>query len=205
MVQRNDLIDDDISQPLTKATGSIEFPRHDVVTDHDSTQRTPHIDSFSTGVSIFSESVDMAFNSSYQEETETAERPAHVSSGQLLDATDSLLAGKPFNAHNDSGSSPGPLRPYSRLNLVSLTLEFLLCLTPLAFIIMSILAGQISGKVVSQYGQNIRYFTTLAPTIFPIVFAAVAGQSMWNLARYKLERGCKLKVCNLLFPADGLQ
>ena len=65
------------------------------------------------------------------------------------------------------------------------------------FLILAILAKDLDGREISGYGQNVNEWTLLSPTIFPLVFAAVAGRSLRNLARYRLERGCTIKVSDM--------
>ena len=89
---------------------------------------------------------------------------------------------------------PMPLKPYSLLKLLSLFADVMLCLTPISFNVLAVLAKGLDRDTASQYGENIKQWTLLSPTIFPLGFAAVVGRSLQNIARYKLERGSYLKV-----------
>jgi hypothetical protein len=101
---------------------------------------------------------------------------------------------KIFDKPHDIEGVARPLRPYKALKRAHLVMEFFLCLTPIAFLILAILARCLDGQGVSKYGENIKEWTILSPTIFPLVFTAVAGQSLRNIACYRLERGCVLQV-----------
>lgn len=104
---------------------------------------------------------------------------------------------KAVHIRDASSAVPLPLRPHRRTKLFGLALELFICLLPMSFLILAILAKRLEGREISHYGKNIKEWTTLAPTIFPLVFAAVAGQGLRSVARYKLERGCKLKASGL--------
>jgi hypothetical protein len=192
--------DGNISPRVT--TSSTDLPQSNNVEHGLSIRRVPSTRSFSNEGSSFTEIVDAAFNNRDSDGNWNIKNPELDLEGQTLDPTKSLIDGKSCNAENDLGNSPRPLRPYSSSNLGNLALEYLLCLTPLVFIVMAILAGRLNGREVSKYGQNIKDMTSLTPTIFPLVFAAVVGQSLYNIARYKLEHGCKLKVCAAFPPSN---
>lgn len=89
---------------------------------------------------------------------------------------------------------PRPLRPDSKLRLLGLAMELFICLLPISFIVLAITAKYLEGHEVSNYGERIKDWSMLAPSIFPLVFAAVIGQSLRSIARYKVEKGWKLKV-----------
>lgn len=79
-----------------------------------------------------------------------------------------------------------------------LSLDLLLCLAPLSFFALAGLAMTLNGKPLSTFGHNIQAWSLLAPTLFPLVFAAVVGRALESLARYKLERGTSLGVLEQL-------
>ncbi|KAI1627703.1 hypothetical protein EDD37DRAFT_663348 [Exophiala viscosa] len=104
------------------------------------------------------------------------------------------------------GGIPQPLRPYTATKVFGFVLEFLICLLPIAFLVLAILARTFHGREISAYGENIKEWTIISPTFFPLVFAAVVGQSMRNIARYRLEQGCELKsVFGAIAPQVRLQ
>lgn len=98
------------------------------------------------------------------------------------------------SSRGTSSDLPRPLEPYSFKKRLGLLMELLVCLAPVAFLILAGLAKGLDGREISGYGKNIHEWTLLSPTIFPLVFAAVVGLSLRNVARYKLERGCRLQV-----------
>lgn len=51
-----------------------------------------------------------------------------------------------------------------------------------------ILALRLEGERKYDYGEEIVNPTRLSPTIYPIVFAALASRFFKNLARWRLER-----------------
>ena len=104
-----------------------------------------------------------------------------------------------------SGLGPQPLRPDSNVRLLGLAVSLVLCLLPISFIVLAILAKRLDGEVSpSISGENVKRWTMLAPSIFPIVFAAIVAQSMRNVARYNLERGWMLKYIEQFTGSQSL-
>lgn len=106
---------------------------------------------------------------------------------------DGFTAGPPETCRTFT-NQPRPLEPYTSKKLLGLLAELLVCLAPIAFLILAVLAKGLDGHEISGYGENVKEWTLLSPTIFPLVFAAVVGRSLHNVVRYRLERGCTLKV-----------
>ncbi|KAI9715449.1 MAG: hypothetical protein M1812_005925 [Candelaria pacifica] len=63
---------------------------------------------------------------------------------------------------------------------------------PLLFMVLGVKAVNLDGKPVTPRGENVRRVCWLAPTIFPIVFAAVAWRLLGVIAVYKAENGARL-------------
>ena len=72
------------------------------------------------------------------------------------------------------------------------------------FIALAIMAATLSHTPVSEFGDRVRRMTLLAPTIFPIIFAAVLGKSLKSIAGWKLEKGEKLGVLELLAGSQSV-
>ncbi|KAL8781235.1 MAG: hypothetical protein Q9213_006088 [Squamulea squamosa] len=83
-------------------------------------------------------------------------------------------------------------------NLLNVTTDAILCLTPLSFVILAALALNLDGKPLSPLGHNVQAWALLSPTIFPLVFAAVVGRALNFFARLGLERGSSLGVLEQL-------
>ncbi|KAK0706014.1 hypothetical protein B0T26DRAFT_836843, partial [Lasiosphaeria miniovina] len=66
--------------------------------------------------------------------------------------------------------------------------ELALTILPISFIILAILAAKLDGQPLSNYGQNVVDATRLGPSIYPIIFTAVASRfyrsvALWTAAR----------------------
>ncbi|KAL8908584.1 MAG: hypothetical protein Q9171_005381 [Xanthocarpia ochracea] len=87
---------------------------------------------------------------------------------------------------------------HTHLNLLDVTADVVLCLTPLSFVILAGIALSLDGKPLSALGQNVQAWTLLSPTIFPLVFAAIVGRTLNFFARLRLEQGSSLGVLEQL-------
>lgn len=72
--------------------------------------------------------------------------------------------------------------------------------------VLAILALRLDGEPESKYGHQIVDLTRLSPTIYPIVFAAVASRCFKNLARWRLESrdGIELGTLEQIFGSQSL-
>lgn len=70
---------------------------------------------------------------------------------------------------------------------------------------LAILAIQLEGQSQSPYGERIAGLIQLSPTVYPIVFAAVAGRFFKNLARWHAEQrhGIKLGMLEQIFGSQS--
>ena len=60
--------------------------------------------------------------------------------------------------------------------------------------VLAILAASLNDRQVSRYGNNIIDALKIGPTVYPIVFAAIAARFMKKIASVKAERGTSLGV-----------
>ncbi|KAI8716727.1 hypothetical protein NCS52_00967000 [Fusarium sp. LHS14.1] len=107
-----------------------------------------------------------------------------------------------------SGSwGDGPQRLHSwNANKVSGWLgDTFLTLIPVIFIVLAIIAMSLDRQPKSDFGQRAMEWTRLSPTVYPIIFAAVAGRFYKNLARWCLERpdGIGLAVLEQIFGSQS--
>ncbi|MCJ1382065.1 hypothetical protein MMC17_005177 [Xylographa soralifera] len=76
---------------------------------------------------------------------------------------------------------------------------------PLLYIILGILtASQTGTPVGSTIGSNVHIAIPFAVTAWPIIFAAVAAQSLKILATYKVERGLRLMTLEQLISSHSV-
>ncbi|KAG9587427.1 hypothetical protein KCU77_g9005, partial [Aureobasidium melanogenum] len=70
--------------------------------------------------------------------------------------------------------------------------------------VLAALAAKLDGQPIEHdgLGRNVKRITQLGPTIFPNIFAAVAGISLKTLTRYYAERGMQLGVLELLLASQ---
>ncbi|ODH47455.1 hypothetical protein GX48_06430 [Paracoccidioides brasiliensis] len=81
--------------------------------------------------------------------------------------------------------------------------EFLLAVVPIAFIAIALLAASLDGDERGKRGDRIRVATTLIPTIFPIVFAAMVGYFFRIYGTYRAERGIRLGTLEQLIGSHS--
>lgn len=138
----------------------------------------------------------------------------HVSTNFL---TDSLISEKKGLAIK---AKPRNLNPHTSAKLFGLFAESLLCLLPISFLALAATANSLDGHQVSDFGgeqsrpssncntyrlgdwkntdfvslENVRQWSLLSPTLFPVIFAAVLGRSLRNIAHFVLERGVTVMV-----------
>jgi hypothetical protein len=60
--------------------------------------------------------------------------------------------------------------------------------------VVAILCLLLNGQEVSVYGGKIKAITLLAPTIFPIVYAAILGKSLRRIGLFKAQRSSTIGV-----------
>ncbi|CAJ0548519.1 Ff.00g021320.m01.CDS01 [Fusarium sp. VM40] len=81
----------------------------------------------------------------------------------------------------------------------------LLTLIPMCFLALAIVAVDLDGQTRSLYGERVLELTRLSPSLYPILFAAIAGRFYKNLARWYLEQpgGVRLAVLEQLFGSQS--
>ncbi|KAJ0424726.1 hypothetical protein BJY00DRAFT_309143 [Aspergillus carlsbadensis] len=89
-------------------------------------------------------------------------------------------------------AGPRQLRRNAHSDLFSTALEVLLACFPIAFLTLAIIVICLHNDEVSDYGAKVIQATNLTPSIFPIVFAAIAGNMMRSWALWKAEKCASL-------------
>ncbi|EEU41987.1 uncharacterized protein NECHADRAFT_50718 [Fusarium vanettenii 77-13-4] len=92
------------------------------------------------------------------------------------------------DAFNDWHPAPGRLHSQNVAFWVGWIWDILLTLVPLCFIALSIVAVYLDGQQPSDYGERVVELTRLSPSIYPILFAAIASRFYKNVSRWCLER-----------------
>ncbi|KAH9903581.1 hypothetical protein F4778DRAFT_90881 [Xylariomycetidae sp. FL2044] len=87
---------------------------------------------------------------------------------------------------------------------LSTAADVLYILLPLYFIGLAIAANVLQGTPASQDGDHVQEALLLAPTLFPVVFAAVCGHMLKSLALYKSQQGLQLRLLEHLAGAQSL-
>ncbi|KAI5464354.1 hypothetical protein BGZ63DRAFT_421400 [Mariannaea sp. PMI_226] len=82
----------------------------------------------------------------------------------------------------------------------------LLVMGPILFIILAVLGLHLDGQPISSYGQHVVQLTLLSPTIYPILFTAIAARFYRNFARWRLEKrqGIELGLLEQIFGSQSL-
>jgi hypothetical protein len=87
------------------------------------------------------------------------------------------------------------LRRRGPTDISRIVLWAIMILLPLLFIILGVLVGIANGRPQeSALGQGVNQAIKVGVSAWPIIFAAVAAQSLRTLATWKVERGIKLMV-----------
>ncbi|KAL9097207.1 MAG: hypothetical protein Q9165_000634 [Trypethelium subeluteriae] len=110
--------------------------------------------------------------------------------------------GEPISVANWP-TSPERLRRPTYWGILFTAGGTILTFAPVAFLVLAALAAQLHNEPTgSRLGKNAETFTQLGPTIFPILFAAIAGQALKNAARYVAEGGAQLGTLELLMASQ---
>ncbi|PGG99830.1 hypothetical protein GX51_06122 [Blastomyces parvus] len=81
--------------------------------------------------------------------------------------------------------------------------DFCLAILPVAFIVIALLAVLLDGDIKSKRGDQIKMATTLIPTIFPIIFAALVGYFFRIYGTFRAERGIRLGTLEQLIGSNS--
>lgn len=73
-------------------------------------------------------------------------------------------------------------------------LDIFLGFLPVLFIVLAIFAIRLDDQPISEHGNRVIQLSRLGPSIYPIIFAAVAGNLMKRLALWFADRGTTLGV-----------
>jgi hypothetical protein len=113
-------------------------------------------------------------------------------------ALDSQFA-KPRKQRHHLGRNP------CNLYTLQFLTDLLLTLAPCLFLFHSFLALSVNNDPISSsLGQRVELTAKLAPTLFPIIFAAVVGRLMRTYALWRAERGANLGIIELLNGSQNL-
>ncbi|KAJ4992951.1 hypothetical protein SVAN01_01655 [Stagonosporopsis vannaccii] len=89
----------------------------------------------------------------------------------------------------------------------SMVLDVVLCLLPIAFVVIATLALSMHNAPKSPSGERVQSYTLLAPTVFPIIYAAIVGRTLRRIGLYMAEKGStigkleRIVGCQSLFSA----
>lgn len=61
----------------------------------------------------------------------------------------------------------------------------------------------LQNKTKSVYGEDIKSITLVAPSIFPILYAAILGKMLRRVGLYKSERNARIGVGNHIFSISA--
>ncbi|KAJ4174226.1 hypothetical protein NW754_004641 [Fusarium falciforme] len=110
-----------------------------------------------------------------------------------------------LTASGSWGDGPKQLHSWSANNVAGWLGDTFLTLIPVIFIVLAIIAMSLDRQPQSAFGQRAMEWTRLSPTVYPIIFAAVASRFYKNLARWCLERpnGIGLAVLEQIFGSQS--
>lgn len=123
--------------------------------------------------------------------------PESASKGPIPSSTPFL------NGHVDTpggNSSYSPRQTTFRLWLWLLA-DLTIALVPVVFVVLGIAAATLNQAATaenSSLGSRVERAMKIGPTIFPILFAAIAARSLRSVARYQAERVAKLGSLEML-------
>ncbi|RBR24327.1 uncharacterized protein FIESC28_02817 [Fusarium coffeatum] len=90
--------------------------------------------------------------------------------------------------------------------IISWSYDIVLTLAPACFFGLALAALRLDHQPISLYGERVVNLTILSPSVYPIVFAAVASRFFKNLARWRLEKrqGIELATLEQVFGSQNL-
>lgn len=108
-----------------------------------------------------------------------------------------LLSPQSFPASNIPGwpDRPLPLTQTRTARFVSIALDSFLLVFALLFLALAAGALAVSGRGIGDSsGELIEEAMRLGPTVYPIVFSALAGRALKTIGRFRSEKGIELSV-----------
>ncbi|KAL1302107.1 hypothetical protein AAFC00_002542 [Neodothiora populina] len=83
-------------------------------------------------------------------------------------------------------------------------IDCIISIAPVYFIVLAVLAAKLHGqsKLDNKLGERVVQMCDLGPTMFPIMFTAVADRSLKAIARFCAERGMKISILELLMASQ---
>lgn len=119
-------------------------------------------------------------------------------------AAEELALGAPFARPRKKPRHHFRRNPCS-LNTVIFLGDLLLTLAPCLFLIHFFLALSVNNNPISSsLGQTVEQAAKLAPTLFPVIFAALVGRLMRTYALWHAEREASLENLKLLNGSQNL-
>ncbi|KAJ4328689.1 hypothetical protein N0V84_000880 [Fusarium piperis] len=135
------------------------------------------------------------------------ESPPHAPEYQALStsSSDEVQSGTPPQKYlNEDPDSHSVATARSRFQPATILGDVASVLCPSAFLVFSIVILQTNGGSIDEaYSGYQNAITTLA-TAFPILFAAIMGRLMYQLSRWKLERGATMGTLEQLMGSRTL-
>ncbi|KAJ4004494.1 hypothetical protein NW752_011590 [Fusarium irregulare] len=106
----------------------------------------------------------------------------------------------------DWHNGPSTLRLGRIETIISWSYDIMLTLAPACFFGLALAALRLDHQSISSYGERVVNLTILSPSVYPIVFAAVASRFFKNLARWRLEKrqGIELATLEQVFGSQNL-
>ncbi|KAJ4992953.1 hypothetical protein SVAN01_01657 [Stagonosporopsis vannaccii] len=83
-------------------------------------------------------------------------------------------------------------------------LDTLLALSPIFFFVIAAICFTLHGKTKSAYGENIKAITLVAPSIFPILYAAILGKMLRRVGLYQAERSATIGTVERLIGCQSV-
>ncbi|KAH6621748.1 hypothetical protein C7974DRAFT_210334 [Boeremia exigua] len=106
--------------------------------------------------------------------------------------------------HESNDSRVGTLTRSPSKRWFSLCGDILLSLTPLFFLVLASLSLHLNHQTKSAFGDKVRAMTSLSPTIFPIIYAAILGTVLRRIGLYKAERSATVGTIERLIGCHSL-
>ncbi|KAJ8114504.1 hypothetical protein OPT61_g3640 [Boeremia exigua] len=87
---------------------------------------------------------------------------------------------------------------------VLMPLDVMLMLSPIFFFIIACLCISLEGRAKSGHGENVKAITLVAPSIFPILYAAVLGKMLRRVGLYRAEKSAKIGTVERLIGCQSV-
>lgn len=139
--------------------------------------------------------------------SETIIELSDIAFGTQIDSLAQTLSEPPtYNCEDESSleNTGHHLHQSRQIKWILYSTNVALIVLPLSFMVLAFLAVRLDGTPVSARSTWVLQVAQIGPTIYPIMFTAIVGRLMNDIALYRVERGARLGTIEQLIQSDSL-